>query len=51
MTHGAIANHLETHREVVVRMLRYLRNKGLVRLSRRSAELTDFKKLASLGNI
>mgnify|MGYP001035165771 CR=1 FL=1 len=49
VTHESIANHLGTHREVITRMLRYLQNEGMVRLSRGTVELTDRAKLEVLG--
>lgn len=49
ITHENIANHLGTHREVVTRMLRYLQNEGMVRLTRGTVELTDRAKLEELG--
>lgn len=49
ITHESIANHLGTHREVITRMLRYLQNEGMVRLSRGTVELTDRTKLEALG--
>ncbi len=48
ITHEKIANHLGTAREVVTRMLRYFQNEGLVRLTRGTIELTDFKGLEAL---
>ena len=48
ITHEAIANHLGTHREVVTRMLRYLQNEGMVRLSRGAVALIAPKELAHL---
>ncbi len=50
ITHETIARHLGTHREVVTRMLRYLQDEGMVRLSRGTVELLDEKRLAALGN-
>lgn len=49
ITHETIARHLGTHREVVTRMLRYLQDEGLVRLSRGTVELLDREGLAALG--
>ena len=46
ITHETIARHLGTHREVVTRMLRYLQDEGLVRLSRGAVELLDRDRLA-----
>ena len=48
ITHETIANHLGTHREVVTRMLRYLQDEGLVKLSRGAVELRDLKGLTAL---
>lgn len=48
LTHETIANHLGTHREVVTRMLRYLQEEGMVRLSRGTVELLNEKKLTAL---
>ncbi|WP_251316254.1 Crp/Fnr family transcriptional regulator [Flintibacter muris] len=49
ITHETIANHLGTHREVITRMLRYLQNEGMVRLSRGTVELADRAKLETLS--
>ena len=49
LTHETIANHLGTHREVITRMLRYLQNEGMVRLSRGTVELADRAKLETLS--
>ena len=51
LTHETIANHLGTHREVVTRMLRYLQDEGMVRLSRGSVELLNEKNLTALRDI
>ena len=51
ITHETIANHLGTHREVVTRMLRYLQDEGMVRLSRGSVELLNEKNLTALRDI
>ena len=48
ITHETIANHLGTHREVVTRILRYLQNEGMVKLSRGTVELTGREKLEAL---
>ncbi len=48
ITHESIANHLGTHREVVTRMLRYLQNEGMVRVTRGTVELTDRARLELL---
>ncbi len=50
ITHETIANHLGTHREVVTRMLRYLQDEGMVKLSRGVVELLDEKRLSALGD-
>ena len=47
-THELIANHLCSAREVVTRMLRYFQSEGMVRLSRGSIELTNFRALEEL---
>ena len=49
ITHETIANHLGTHREVVTRMLRYIQNEGMVKLSRGSIAITDTRKLRTLS--
>ena len=46
LTHEAIANHLGTHREVITRLLRYLKEEGCIKLSRGVIEITDFQKLS-----
>ena len=48
ITHETIANHLGTHREVVTRMLRYLQNEGLVKLTRGTVEILDEQGLRQL---
>ena len=48
ITHETIARHLGTHREVVTRMLRYLQDEGMVKLSRGAVELLDEKELSAL---
>ncbi len=48
LTHETIANHLGSHREVITRMLRYFQNEGMVRLSRKTVEITDARKLKQL---
>ena len=50
LTHEKIANHMGSAREVVTRMLRYFQNEGMVKLTRGTIELTDKKKLRTLGN-
>ena len=49
ITHEKIANHMGTAREVVTRMLRYFQSEGMVKLTRGTVELTDLKRLQSLG--
>ena len=51
ITHEIIANHLGSHREVITRMLRYFQNEGMVRLSRGAIEITDWDRLAELGEM
>lgn len=48
ITHETIANHLETHREVITRMLRYFQDEGMMKLSRGIIELLDEQELAAL---
>lgn len=48
ITHEVIANHLGSHREVITRMLRYLQNEGMVKLSRGTVMVTDEEKLRQL---
>ena len=48
--HETIANHLGTHREVITRMLRYIKSEGMVKLSRGTIEITDENKLKALQN-
>ena len=48
MTHEKIANHMGTAREVVTRMLRYFQKEGLVKLTRGTVEILDFKGLHQL---
>ena len=48
ITHENIANHLGTHREVITRMLRYFQSEGMVKLERKTVEITDEKKLRAL---
>ena len=50
ITHEKIANHMGTAREVVTRMLRYFQNKGMMKLTRGSVDLTDTKRLQALAN-
>ena len=49
ITHEKIASLLGTARDVVTRMLRYFQNEGLVKLTRGTIEITDFKRLQSLS--
>lgn len=48
ITHDEIARHLGSAREVVTRMLHYLAEEGLVRLSRGKVTLLDGKGLSKL---
>ena len=48
ITHEKIANHMGTAREVVTRMLRYFQNEGMVKLTRGTIEILDYKKLEKL---
>lgn len=48
LTHETIAKNLGTAREVVSRILKYLENDGLLKLSRGQIVLTDRKKLREL---
>ena len=48
ITHESIANHLGSHREVITRLLRFLQNEGMVKLSRGTVKLLDEAKLAKL---
>ncbi len=41
ITHERIANHMGTAREVVTRMLRYLQNEGMIKLTRGTVEVVD----------
>ena len=50
ITHETIANHLGSHREVMTRMLKYLQNEGMVKLSRGTITITDAEKLEVLRN-
>ena len=49
LTHETIAKNLGTAREVISRILKYLENDGLLKLSRGQILLTDRKKLRELG--
>lgn len=48
LTHETIAKNLGTAREVISRILKYLENDGIVKLSRGQIELTNFKKLRQM---
>ncbi|MBR2131327.1 MAG: Crp/Fnr family transcriptional regulator [Oscillospiraceae bacterium] len=48
LTHEKIANHMGTAREVVTRMLRYFQSEGIVRLTRGTVEITDFKAMEQI---
>lgn len=50
LTHEIIAKNLGTAREVVSRILKYLENDGLIRLSRGKIELVDLQKLKKLSD-
>ena len=50
LTHEAIGRHLGTAREVVTRMLKYLRDEGWVRLSRGEVQITNAQALKRLAN-
>lgn len=49
MTHETIAKNLGTAREVISRILKYLENDGLLKLSRGRITLTDLEKLREMG--
>lgn len=49
MTHETIAKNLGTAREVISRILKYLENDGLLKLSRGRITLTDLKRLRDMG--
>ncbi|MFT8873097.1 MAG: Crp/Fnr family transcriptional regulator [Sporolactobacillus sp.] len=49
ITHETIAKNLGTAREVVSRILKYLENDGLIRLSRGKVSLMDSEKLRRLS--
>ncbi|HEX2937329.1 MAG TPA: Crp/Fnr family transcriptional regulator [Ruminiclostridium sp.] len=49
MTHETIAKNLGTAREVVSRILKYLENDGLLKLSRGLIALTDLKRLRDMS--
>lgn len=50
ITHESIANHLGSHREVITRILKYLQNEEMVKLSRGTITLIDTIKLKELSN-
>lgn len=49
MTHETIARNLGTAREVVSRILKYLQNDGVLKLSRGQITLTDIEKLREIS--
>ena len=49
ITHEMIAEHLGSAREVVTRMLRYLKAEGLVELARGTVKITDAARLQALA--
>ena len=49
MTHDTIAKNLGTAREVVSRILKYLENDGVLKLSRGQITLIDMKKLREMS--
>lgn len=49
MTHETIAKNLGTAREMISRILKYLENDGLLKLSRGQIVLTDVKKLHDMS--
>ncbi len=48
-THETIGNHLGNPREVVTRMLRYFQSEGLIKLSRGTIEISDYKRLQHMA--
>lgn len=50
LTHDVIAKNLGTAREVISRILKYLENDGMLKLSRGQIILTDMKKLKELSH-
>lgn len=50
ITHEKIAGHLGTAREVVTRMLRYFRSEDMIRMTRGTIEIIDFRRLEELQN-
>jgi CRP/FNR family transcriptional regulator, anaerobic regulatory protein len=49
MTHESIAKNLGTAREVISRILKYLENDGVLKLSRGQIKLINLKKLKAMG--
>jgi CRP/FNR family transcriptional regulator len=49
ITHEKIANHMGTAREVVTRMLKYLQEEGMVKLTRGGIQIMDRRKLEALS--
>jgi CRP/FNR family transcriptional regulator len=49
MTHETIAKNLGTAREVISRILKYLENDGILKLSRGQLELCDLRKLKAMS--
>jgi CRP/FNR family transcriptional regulator len=49
MTHETIAKNIGTAREVISRILKYLENDGVLKLSRGQIKLTDIKKLKEIS--
>jgi CRP/FNR family transcriptional regulator len=49
MTHETIAKNLGTAREVISRILKYLENDGVLKLSRGQIKLTDMNKLKEMS--
>ena len=49
ITHEMIAEHLGSAREVVTRMLRYMKDEGLVELARGTVKIADAARLQALA--
>ena len=49
LTHGQIARHMGSAREVVSRMLKYFVNEGIVEVSRKGVKILDKKHLRKLA--
>ena len=49
ITHEFIANDLGSAREVITRLLKYFQDDGLVKLSRASITIEDYKRLNQVG--